>query len=140
MSHEEWKAVVMPRMSRIMNAFVFSVVLQMKLMEKGLLDPNDLEDIKSKPTEYDQKFKLIWTYLATRGPGSLEKFCDSLAQAQADSSVVNEVRQALAQYQQGLQPAPRNPSSLRQVMPPAQLFTSPSIREAEDEEEGKEII
>ena len=124
-----------PKIARIMNAFAFSPALELQLQARNLVDANDLEDIKSKPTDYERKSKLIWTYLATRGPGSLEKFCDSLAQVRADSSVVEDVRQALAQYQRSLLPAPRRPSSLRRVTPPV-VYSSP-IRQAEDDEEGR---
>ena len=42
-------------------------------IERGLVDPSDLENVHALPTDYAKKSRLVWQYLSTRGP-ALERY------------------------------------------------------------------
>ena len=58
--------------------FALSQDLEAELIERGLVSPRDLEDVRTYPTDYAKKSRLVWTYLSAKGPGSLRKFCLAL--------------------------------------------------------------
>ena len=74
---DEWKCVCSHWQYTVDN-FALSQDLEAQLIEKGLVSPGDLEDVHALPTDYAKKSRLVWTYLSTKGPGSLRKFRSAL--------------------------------------------------------------
>ena len=67
-----------PHWRYTVDNFALSNVLEAELIERGLVNPSDLEDVHTLPTDYAKKSRLVWTYLSTKGPDSLRKFCSAL--------------------------------------------------------------
>ena len=74
----DWEKCVRPRWRYTVDNFALSQDLEAELIERGLVSPGDLEDVHALPTDYAKKSRLVWTYLSTKGPGSLRKFCSAL--------------------------------------------------------------
>ena len=67
-----------PHWRYTVDNFALSNVLEAELIERGLVNPSDLEDVHTLPTDYAKKSRLVWKYLSTKGPGSLRNFCSAL--------------------------------------------------------------
>ena len=76
----EWN-VVTSHLSDVMDNFALSEGLKIKLIEKGLVSYDDLQDVTAERTDYQQKFTLILKYMAKRGSGSLELFRQALEES-----------------------------------------------------------
>ena len=81
MSTDEWRRVVQPILSTVLDKLTLSPSLETQLLEKDLINYVDLQSVKAKPTDYERKTELLYKYLWTRGPNSLQQFCRALKDA-----------------------------------------------------------
>eukprot|EP00118_Oscarella_pearsei_P019951 m.214806 g.214806 ORF g.214806 m.214806 type:complete len:622 (+) comp39819_c0_seq32:51-1916(+) len=89
-TRSDWKKYVQPNWANVHLGFAFSNQLRAELMNCGLLSYEDIEEIATKATDYERKEALVWKFLPTRGPGSLNKFCEALKNVNAHAGVIIE--------------------------------------------------